>query len=233
MIHETELIRVWIVASVVCVSNLAAGETLLFDNQADFETYALSQGGVLTAVETFEEQDIPSDGLVFLDDPLRWNVPNVDPDTGWGFPNGLATQNLLIQANMGPNPGAPTPNPRGTEGLFVDGAEFGHPRQDTGAAFFADSLDLIFSDPSQVGVGFWFSSVGFPPWPRTTSLEFTVFDQSGVEVARETAEDVTVADGGFFGVCSCTSPTTSSGSRCRCSPPQHPAPAAISCSSPH
>ena len=137
MIHETELIRVWIVATVVCASNLAVGETVIFDDQADFETYALSQGGVLTALETFEEQDISSDGLVFLDVPLAWNVPNVDLATGWGFPNGLATQNLLLQSNMGPNPGAPTPNPGGQ--LFVDGAEFGHPRQDTGAAWFADS----------------------------------------------------------------------------------------------
>ena len=187
---------IWVSLTSLCLTSVSLAETHLFQSQTEFESFAMSQGGLQTGVETFAGKRIdPGNLVVFIDDPLEPDVGNITFD-GQGYPDGLSVPNLRIQSNLGPNPQAATENPRGSSGLAVDAIE----PNNVSAAWFPASLDLIFTDPQQRGAGFWFTSRGFQPWPDTTDFSFAIFDQAGDELARSTVADVVVEDGSFFGV---------------------------------
>ncbi len=89
---------------------------VLFDNRIQFESFNEDQGQILKGIETFEESTLPPSAVLALDDPLCGGIPNVDPTTRWGFPDGLSQSNLCVQSNID-GESAPTPNPHGVDGL--------------------------------------------------------------------------------------------------------------------
>jgi hypothetical protein len=136
-------------------ANTAPGDVFVFTDREEFRAFNLSVNKFLKGIETFQEGDVPDGVSLILDDPLQGNVPNVSPFGG--FPSGLEHKNLIVQSNLlGLN--APHLAPRGTEGLFVVGADAGLPgipESVTVAAHFqGDSLDLIFLEPNHTAIGF-------------------------------------------------------------------------------
>ena len=165
------------------VSASFAGDCQAFLNKQEFEDFQLEHGKSLKGVETFEESNIPPDADVGLPNPLRGNVPNVDPQ-GIGFPTGLEQKNIVIQDNITPGCSPPNPNPGNTgQDLVVLGpGRFGANSKKVGANINQKSLDLIFPDPghNHTGVGFELGiiSAGDPTW------HITVYGKSGTEIGQ-------------------------------------------------
>jgi hypothetical protein len=170
----------------------AGGVCLEFLDQAEFEDYCMQHGKLLKGIETFEESNVP-DGAgskVTLPAPLQGNVPNVDPDTLLGFPDGLTEKNLIIQDNVFPGPNPPFPDPSGSSvALFVlgTGPPYNVNSKKVGEDMFIEdppvwaSLDLIFTDPYHTGVGFElsrFEGYALAGW------HISVYNMAGVEIAK-------------------------------------------------
>lgn len=126
-------------------------------------------GKVLKGVEDFEEGIIPPGGKVILPDFFHPHVPNYDPATHYGFPNGLSEDNIHIQTNMFPGPTPPHPMPfGGPDALYLIGPGFiGSNSNKVGEDLFLQgihaSLDLIFTPAEHTGIGLELSRfAGFP-----------------------------------------------------------------------
>ncbi len=146
-----------------------------FGNRLEFEAFNEDQGQILKGIEDFEESTLPPGSVLLLDDPLCGGIPNVDPATGWGFPDGLSESNLCVQSNID-GESAPAPNPRGIDGLATASASPGlWPISDVVVAYvFMDSLDLMFSDNCPSGVGLnTMSMLG------GNNVHISIFDKNG------------------------------------------------------
>jgi hypothetical protein len=188
--------------SAISTSAFAQGGCTVFFDSQEFQVYNESHGKFLKGVEDFEESNIPPGQIVGLPNPLRGNVPNVDPATGYGFPNGLEQKNIVIQDNATPGCNPPNPNPGATGiDIALAGAQFGNQNsKKITANYFANSLDLIFPDPNEnhTGVGFLLANnpfFGQNPW------HISVHDKNGTVMAKV---DVQVPQPepskGFFGI---------------------------------
>jgi hypothetical protein len=189
----------------IAVTAVAAGATVTFvDDPAAFASLCVGKGLALQSVETFEETDVPADMLVLdLDDPLEPGVPNISGSTGYGFPTGLAAPNLIMQSNLGPNPAAPIPNPRGEGSIAVAGADFlgwwvGTYR--VGTSWFVDSLDLILVEPRPYAVGFELGVGG--PDSQDSTVQVAVFDAEDQLIAVADVEYLLEDRPVFVGLCS-------------------------------
>jgi hypothetical protein len=184
----------------------AAGQCQTFSDQGSFEAFNEEAGWQLLAIEDFEPpvSNLESGDYAQLSDPLEAGIANVDPpDTGLGFPEGLATGLVSIQSNA-LEPNAPDVAPGG--GLAAIGPGFldpGIPAPGSitvGADIFSESTDLIFSaDAALTAVGLEIEVAFGGP------AEVTVFGVEGEEILRQTV----VAPNGesvFFGV-SCVEAT--------------------------
>ncbi|MHC4590151.1 MAG: hypothetical protein ACYTAQ_12685, partial [Planctomycetota bacterium] len=138
--------------------------------QGEFEDYCMQHGKLIKGIEDFEESNVPPGAgmKVALPAPLRGNVPNVDA-AGFGFPDGLAEKNLIIQDNVFQGPNPPSPDPSGSpHALYVlgTGAPYNANSKKVGEDLFNEvppinaSLDLIFTDPNHTGIGFELSRFG-------------------------------------------------------------------------
>jgi len=80
----------------------AVGEVHFFTDEQSFYEYRVFQGSsTLVGVEHFDCcAHIPAGERARLTNPLCWAVPNVDPDTGYGFPEGLC-QVMCVAASAG------------------------------------------------------------------------------------------------------------------------------------
>ncbi len=123
-----------------------------FNNQADFEAFNQGEGKVLKGIEDYEESILNPNATDAFDDSLESGVPNA-PD-GFPFPVGLTgLPNLIVQSNVGGgNPADENPHGRNALAALTDGV-FGVVSDVVLANFFADSLDLIFTD-GKSAVGF-------------------------------------------------------------------------------
>jgi hypothetical protein len=139
-----------------------AGACTAFYDQAQFQAFNKSEGKQLQGVETFEESNIPRGGKQPLPAPLDQSPNTVN---GYGFPNGLEQQNVVIWDNVTPGPNPPDLNPSGSQyALYVIGPDFfGATSKKVGGDLFNKlmeaSLDVVFPDPRSTGVGFelsWF-----------------------------------------------------------------------------
>lgn len=170
------------------------GEIFWTLNQEEFHDF-MAGNKVLKGIEDFEESNVGFGQLAALFDPLVFGVPNVDPASGLGFPNGLAEENLLLQSNINEQGLFVQPG-NGMVALgqgFLDGQNIPNSVV-VGANNFAESLDIIF-DPSDnhTGVGFNFLvGLGDP------IAVITVFDKNDEVIFKD------VFDAGsekmFFGI---------------------------------
>jgi subtilisin-like proprotein convertase family protein len=133
----------------------------VFFDKGQFDQFNQSLGKALKGIETFEESNIPDGNKQPLPEPIEGNTPNVDPGTGWGFPEGLEQKNIVIQTNVTPGPNPPLPNPSGSPvALYVVGTGFiGSNSRKVGEDLEVlkgqeASLDLIFTEPNHTGIGF-------------------------------------------------------------------------------
>jgi hypothetical protein len=171
----------------------------VFLDQAAFEAFNMDHGKVMKGLEDLEPpiSDLPDNQMAVLSPTLEGNVPNVDPATGWGLPNGLLNKNLILQTNP-ISPNAPDPFP-GLEMALIGRNFFGAnnpPSVAVGPNWWDESLDLIF-DPGEnhTGIGF---DVSAPLPLGTNTCYIAVFDKNNVEIAKEI---VSVSDvPTFFGI---------------------------------
>ena len=183
----------------------AAGQCQTFSDLGFFEAFNEQAGWQLLAVEDFEPpvSNLGFAESAFLADPLEGGTPNVDPESGLGFPAGLAGDTVTVQSNVAlPNASVPAPG----SGLAAIGPGFldpGLPAPGSvmvGANIFDESTDLVFSpDAALTAVGLTLE-VAFGG-----SAEVTVFGVEDEEILRQTV----VAPEGesvFFGV-SCVEAT--------------------------
>ncbi|MHC4480967.1 MAG: hypothetical protein ACYS1C_08390, partial [Planctomycetota bacterium] len=179
-------------AAVGLTTPAPAQSCIEFLDQAAFEDYCMQHGKLLKGIETFEESNVP-DGAgakVALPAPLQGNVPNVEPASGLGFPNGLTEKNLIIQDNvfLGPNPPFPAPSGSPTA-LYVlgTGPPYNANSKKVGEDLFNSvppinaSLDLIFTEPNHTGVGFELSRFGDFP---IAGWHISVYDKADVEIGK-------------------------------------------------
>ena len=169
----------------VCVSGVHESDCLpppvtFFTEKSGFEAFMLQNGKMLKGVETFEESNVPPGRIMCIRDPLQGNVPNVDA-SGYGFPEGLAEKNLIIQTNITPGPNPPAPNPWGAPcAIFVFGQGYADSNSIKVGEYalydFAASLDLIFTDPNPTGVGFELSRP--PPPSPNDGWHISVYNKS-------------------------------------------------------
>ncbi len=133
----------------------ALGGFIIFNDRESFTLFNFLEGKVLKVPEDFEEGFIPAGFIVHLTDPLVHGVPNIDPDTGFGFDNGLISENLIVQSNaMGLHAASAAPG-GGLAMVGPDALALGVPNSIVvGADAFSDSTDLIFLEPNHTGVGF-------------------------------------------------------------------------------
>ncbi|MHC4319514.1 MAG: hypothetical protein ACYS1B_13360 [Planctomycetota bacterium] len=159
--------------------------------QGEFEDYCMQHGKLIKGIEDFEESNVPPGAgmKVALPAPLRGNVPNVDA-AGFGFPDGLAEKNLIIQDNVFPDPNPPSPDPSGSpHALYVlgTGAPYNANSKKVGEDLFNEvppinaSLDLIFTDPNHTGIGFELSRFGDPPFG---GWHISVYDMADTEIGK-------------------------------------------------
>lgn len=152
----------FVVLGFVAPTAFAGSPCTVFNDQSQFEAFNQAEGNTLQGLETFDESNIPVGGKQFLPAPL-----DQDPNTyfGVGFPNGLAFPNLAIWDNVTDGPNPPDLNPSGSiDALYVIGRGFFFAASNkVGSDLFLDqiraSIDLVFPDPSNSGVGFelsWF-----------------------------------------------------------------------------
>jgi hypothetical protein len=189
----------------------AAGQCQSFSDQGSFEAFNAQAGWQLLGVEDFEP---PVSNLGFgdyaqLSDPLEVGIANVDPpnanppDTGLGFPEGLATGLVSIQSNaLGPN----APDLAPGSGLAAIGPGFldpGIPAPGSimvGADIFDESTDLIFSADAALTAAGLEIEVAFGG-----SAEVSVFGVEDEELWRQTVF-APHGESVFFGV-SCVEAT--------------------------
>ncbi|MHC4414460.1 MAG: hypothetical protein ACYS0G_04170 [Planctomycetota bacterium] len=179
----------------------AGGDCFVFFDQAVFEIFNQEQGKVLKGLEDFEPpvSNLGFGQIAVLQDPLLGNVPNVDPASGLGFPNGLLNKNLAIQSNI-VTENAPDITPG--SGLVALGPGFVDPGPPAipnsvkvGANTFLESIDLIF-DPGEnhTGVGFTVED------PIAGIAHITVFNKNNEVVWKEITDVPTDGSKFFFGI---------------------------------
>ena len=189
----------------------AAGQCQTFSDPGSFEAFNEETGWQLLGVEDFEPpvSNLGSGDYAQLSDPLEAGIANVDPpnanppDTGLGFPEGLATGLVLIQSNaLGPNALEVAQG----SGLAAIGPGFldpGIPAPGSimvGADVFDESTDLIFSaDAALSAVGLEIVVAFGGP------AEVTVFGVEDEELLQQTVF-VPSGESVFFGV-SCVEAT--------------------------
>ena len=193
-------------ALVAFFTNVTFGQVTFFDGKSDFDAAMLAKGKLSKGIEDFEEGEIPDGAKVTLGAPLEGNVPNVNPDFGWGFPNGLTQKNLIIQDNVTLGASPPAPNPSGNPiALYILGAGFaGSNSKKIGEDMEIlkgqeASLDLIFSDDFHTGVGFelsQFSGFGTGDWT------VTVYNLAGDVIGTVVVPSATEPNKNFVGVSS-------------------------------
>jgi hypothetical protein len=183
----------------------AAGQCQTFSDPGSFEAFNEQAGWQLLAVEDFEP---PVSNLGFAEsallvDPLEGGTPNVDPDSGLGFPTGLAGDTVTVQSSVAP-PNASFPAPG--SGLAAIGPGFldpGLPAPGSvmvGADVFDEGTDLFFSaDAALTAVGLTLE-VAFGG-----SAEVTVFGVKDEELLQDTVF-APEGESVFFGV-SCVEAT--------------------------
>jgi hypothetical protein len=173
--------------SALSASAFAQGPCQVFFDKNEFEVYNESHGKFLKGVEDFEESNATQGAVIGLPNPLRGNVPNVDPASGQGFPTGLEQKNIVIQDNVtqGCNPPNPNPGNTGFDLVLCGPGGFGSNSDKVGANYFVSSTDLIFPDPNEnhTGIGLEIGVLqGFPSSPWIVS----VFNKNGTLMASIT-----------------------------------------------
>jgi hypothetical protein len=186
------------VAAFAAPAQAGGGACTVFFDQPGFEEFCLSHGKIIKGIEDFEPPigNVPFGQLATLAPTLQGNVPNVDPASGLGFPNGLLNQNLVIQANL---LGVQAPdivvgtNLIGMGPGFLDGANIPNSIV-VGPNLFGESLDLIFApDESHTGIGFDVLDPITAPLQGTVHI--SVFDMNNLMIAKEV---VPAQEGKFF-----------------------------------
>lgn len=155
-----------------------------FYDQDEFHIFMEQHGTkFLKGVETFEESNVPDGEVVGIPAPLDQN-PNVDPDNGWGFPDGLEQQNIVIWDNISPEPNPPDLNPSGDPIAIAAFGEnfFGANSKKIAINIFdIPSMDLVFTEPNHTGIGFNLSYLqGFVG----DGWHISVFDLNNNEIGK-------------------------------------------------
>jgi len=160
------------------IASSALAAPIYFNDPITFHEFNIAEGKILKGIETFEESNINPGGKQILPAPFCPGVPNVDPTTGYGFPDGLVEDNICVVDNITPGPSPATVNPsNAAQALYVIGPGFiGSNSKKVGEDLFLfgiqASIDLIFNpEDNHTGVGFWLSRFdGFPNagWTITT-----------------------------------------------------------------
>jgi hypothetical protein len=153
------------------------GSCIIFVDKQEFESFNLRHRAVLKGIEDFEESNIPDGYKQVLPAPLQGNQPNVNPKSGFGFPNGLTQKNIIVQDNVFAGPHPPTVAPSGSPlALYVIGPGFlGSNSRKIGEDLEiltgqSASTDLIFTEPNHTGVGIelsHFAGFGNGAWQIT------------------------------------------------------------------
>ncbi len=161
----------------------------LFTDPAAFQA-ALPQDKRAKAKWDFKPNDLPPASAVGLDDPLNIDTHGLNPDDPWTDAAGTdlwppSVDNVMFQSNLGPNPQAPQPNPRGVDGLLF--ATPGIADNDNNillADFPSDSFDILSGPPAgdnHTAMALEiFSVFGTGPGP----VFVTVFDKNEVPVGK-------------------------------------------------
>jgi hypothetical protein len=186
------------VAGVAAPAHAGGGSCTAFSDQAEFEAFCFQQGSLMKGLENFEPPTghVPVGQLAELTPRLEGNVQNIDPANGFGFPDGLANKNLVIQTNdLGHQ--APDIVP-GNELVALGQNRLGEAIPNSivvGPNFPADSLDLIF------GPGESHSGIGFDviaPDVEGGDIHISVFNETNVLIALEVVP--AGVDKVFFGI---------------------------------
>jgi hypothetical protein len=173
----------------LALSAHAAGQCETFSDPGSFEAANEEHGRQRLGIEDFEPpvSNLGPVDYAFLLDPLEGGITNVDPDSGLGFPGGLATGLVTIQSNAG-EPEAPA-GERGS-GLAAIGPGFLDPGLPSpgsvgvGADLFSESTDLVFPEGPEVSAVGLTLEVAFGG-----TAEVTVFDRYyGEPILVETVE---------------------------------------------
>ncbi len=147
--------------------DLACGQgglTFFLEEESFLSTLAQGNAGLLAGVG-FEEAMVPPGDTLPMNDPLNSNTNN-----GIFVPGDIAL-GLFFQSNLD-GPGVMGPNPRGTNGLLVNGPGFmGLPEVAVVAGVSPDSFDVLTLPP---------------PFPRThaVALNLVSFEGGGVLQVR-------------------------------------------------
>ncbi|MHC4274422.1 MAG: right-handed parallel beta-helix repeat-containing protein [Planctomycetota bacterium] len=154
------------------------GQCQVFSDPDDFEGFMEEElGWQRLGVEDFEPpvSNLGPGDYAFLLDPLEGGIANVDPQTGLGFPDGLATGLVTILSNVG-EPGAAPGEPG--SGLAAIGPGFLDPGGPfpgsvmVGAEMFSESTDLLFQEAGYLQAVSFTVEVAFGG-----TAVVTVFDQ--------------------------------------------------------
>ncbi|MHC4273278.1 MAG: hypothetical protein ACYSUR_06370 [Planctomycetota bacterium] len=198
IVNQVVVSAAMIAAGFTAPAQAGGGACTAFFNQAEFEAFCIQQGKVIKGLEDFEPPigNVPPYALALLTPTLQGNVPNVDPNNGYGFPGGLANKNLVIQSNaLGPQAVVVAP------GDSLVGMGPGFWDQDipnsivVGPDTFSDSLDLIFTAAdNHTGVGFDVIVLGV----AGGNVYLIAFDKNNQVIAQETVP--AQVDKAFFGI---------------------------------
>jgi hypothetical protein len=182
----------------ISTSAFAQGGCTVFLNANEFTVFNESHGKFLKGVEDFEESNIGQGQVTAIPNPLRGNVPNVDP-AGIGFPTGLEQKNIVIQDNVnGCNAAQPAPGATGQDIAVAGAGFFGANSKKITSNYFASSTDLLFPDPNEnhTGIGF---ELGIPG-PFGISWNIMVFDKANNLMLQFTLPPTPEPNKAFFGV---------------------------------
>ena len=129
----------------------------LFTDPAAFQAALLNTDKRAKASWDFKPNFLPPASVVGLDDPLNIDTHGLNPDDPWTDAAGNdlwppSVDNVTFQSNLGPNPQAPQPNPRGIDGLaFATPGFVDNDNNVLLANFFPDSFDILSGPPTGGG----------------------------------------------------------------------------------
>jgi hypothetical protein len=186
----------------------AAGQCQSFSDPAAFEAYNEKVGLQLLGAEDFEPpvSNLGFGDIALLVDPLEAGVENIDPETGLGFPEGLASGMVIIQSSVTPrNPAVGEPG-NGLAAVGPGAVDPPLPAPESvkvGADYFSEGTDLFFS--SDAG---WLWSVGLTlEVAFGGSAEVTVFSWDEYEIFSQIVE-APEGEAVFLGVSCVETPIT-------------------------
>lgn len=189
-------------ALLVFAAPAVAGPAVFFTQQGEFEFFAQQHGKFSKGTETFEESTIRPNQKIPFAAPLQSGVSNL------AFPNGILANNLIIQDNTLPGPGAPTTSPSGDpQALFATGVgAFGGNSvkigEDMGILNGVHvSIDLIFLPNEGVKTAVGFDISRYAQFPGANGWIVSVFDTNNNLVGMQSIPEPIASEPSkmFFG----------------------------------